>query len=140
VSGRDRIGAAPKITAETAPFWAAAETGVLLIEQCTVCGTFAFPPHGVCAHCGARSMRWERLAAPGVIYSYTINHNQWTVDADVDYGIALVEFPAQSSVRMIGLLADFVDEPAIGQQVGFRLDPALGGLHRATFVPWAETA
>jgi uncharacterized protein len=136
VSGAETVGVPPAVTHETAPFWEAADRGELVVERCTACGTSAFPPHGICPACGCRTMTWTEVVPPGVIYSYTINDNQWTLTADARYGIALVEFPDHPGLRMIGLMDGFEGEPSIDERVGFRLDPGPAGFHRVVFVPW----
>jgi uncharacterized OB-fold protein len=136
VSDVSAIGVVPLIGPETAPFWEAAGRGELVIEQCTNCERFSFPPYGVCKYCRHREMRWTDVVGPGVIYSYTINNNQWTPDAPKTYGIAFVDFPAHPGVRMVGLLDGFEGEPAIDDLVGYRLDLGPGGLRRPIFIPW----
>jgi uncharacterized OB-fold protein len=133
----ENFGVAPMMTPETQPFWDAASQGKLTVERCNSCGLHLFPPHGVCRRCHGRDIRWVELQPPGVIYSFTVNHNAWSPGADEVYVLAIIEFPDYSGVRFVGFLEGFGTEPIIGALVDFGFRPAFGSLQRLVFSAWS---
>jgi uncharacterized protein len=97
-------GIPPAVTAETAPFWDAAKEGRLLVERCSACGAESFPPRGICRACRSRATSPVEVTGPGVVYSFTVNHQRWLPDLQVPYAVVLVEFPAHPGVRVVGRL------------------------------------
>jgi uncharacterized OB-fold protein len=134
--GFERLGVRPAVTPETAPFWAAANLGKLMVEQCDNCGLHVFPPRGICRRCFSRSLTWVEVLAPATVHSYTLNQNAWTPDVPAEYGLVLAEFPAFSGVRFVGLTDGFDESPPIGSLVGFEFRRAFGDVCRVVFVPW----
>lgn len=129
-------GVPPALTPEARPFWEATARGELLIERCMACSLHIFPPRGVCRRCHSRKLDWVALEPPGVLYSYTINHNAWSPGLEAEYGFGLVEFPQYSSVRFVGFLDGFDREPEVGALVNFSFIESVHGFHRVCFSPW----
>ena len=128
-------GIPPAVTEETAPFWDAAREGRLLVERCGDCGAESFPPRGICRACRSRATAPAEVAGPGVVYSYTVNHQRWLPDLEVPYAVVLVEFPAHPGVRVAGRLrgcppeADAGgDEAGDGVAAGAGLEADVDGL------------
>lgn len=134
----DQQGVRPAITPESEPFWAAAARGELVVEECPGCGLHIFPPRGVCRRCLRRDLTWTRVQPPGVLASFTVNHNAWSDGVEDVYGIGLVEFPRYSSVRFVGFLDQMTDPPVIGSLVDFAFVASTQGIHRIFFAPWRE--
>jgi uncharacterized OB-fold protein len=105
----------PSVTEETAPFWAAAAEGRLVVERCDACGAESHPPRGICRSCRSRALTWVDVAGPGHVYSYTTNHQAWQPDLEVPYTVVLVEFEDHPGVRVVGRLRG--DQVAIGMLV-----------------------
>jgi uncharacterized OB-fold protein len=128
-------GIPPAVTEETAAFWDAAREGQLLVERCTTCGADAFPPRGICRRCRGRSMTTVAVAGPGVVYSFTVNHQRWLPDLEVPYALVLVEFPDHPGVRVTGRLRGCPPEQAaIGMEVEVGFEPGPGGFAVPSFV------
>ncbi|MGH9003153.1 MAG: Zn-ribbon domain-containing OB-fold protein [Acidimicrobiia bacterium] len=129
------VGIPPAVTEETAPFWAAAKEGRLLVERCAACGADAFPPRGICRACRSRAMSPVEITGPGVVYSYTVNHQRWLPDLGVPYAVVLVEFPGHPGVRVAGRLRGCLpDEAAIGMEVEVGFEPGPGAFAIPSFV------
>jgi uncharacterized OB-fold protein len=58
MSHRDKP--APRISAETQPFWDGCRQGELRYQHCLGCGRAQFYPRVLCAGCGATSLDWRR--------------------------------------------------------------------------------
>ncbi len=123
-------GIPPAVTEETAPFWDAAREGRVVVERCTACGAHGFPPRGICRSCRGREMEWVEVTGPGVVYSYTVNHQRWLPDLEVPYTVALVDLPAHPGVRIAGRLHG---EPVIGGEVDFGVEEGPGGFAVPSF-------
>ncbi len=128
-------GIPPAVTEETAPFWDAAREGRLLAERCSACGADAFPPRGICRTCRSRETAPVEVTGPGVVYSFTVNHQRWLPGLDVPYAVVLVEFAAHPGVRVAGRLRGCPPEAAaIGMDVEVGFEPGPGGFAIPSFV------
>jgi uncharacterized OB-fold protein len=130
------LGVPPLVTPENQAFFQAAARHELVVEHCCNCGLHVFPPRGVCRRCYRRTLEWVQVKAPGVLYSYTVNYNAWSPTSPPRYVMGLVEFPQCSSIRFMGFLEDFDDEPEIGALVDIAFHTALDGQQRVHFTPW----
>ena len=130
------VGIAPRITDENRTFWEQASKGRLVVESCRACGQLVFPPCGVCRGCGGRQMDEHEVTGPGVVYSYTINHQRWMPAMDVPYGLALVDFPDAPGVRILGWVdGEDLNGLHVGATVGYTLVLSSSGLHVPAFRP-----
>ena len=128
-------GIPPAITDESAEFWDAAAEGRLVVERCTDCGADAFPARGICRVCRSRATTSVDVTGPGVVYSFTVNHQRWLPDLDVPYAVVLVEFPDHPGVRVPGRLRGCAPEDvAIGATVEVGFAPGPGGVAIPSFV------
>jgi uncharacterized OB-fold protein len=66
----------PIVDEISAPFWAAAREGKLLIQRCKDCGYYNHPPRSICDACLACALRFEPVSGRGAIYSFTIMHQK----------------------------------------------------------------
>jgi uncharacterized OB-fold protein len=129
------IGIPPAVTEETEAFWTAAADGRLVVEACGDCGAESFPPRGICRSCRSRSTGPAEITGPGVVYSYTVNHQRWMPDLEVPYAMVLVEFPDHPGVRVVGRLrgAD-PEDVTVGTAVDVGFEPGPGGYAIPSFV------
>jgi uncharacterized OB-fold protein len=128
-------GIPPAVTEETAPFWAAAREGRLVVERCASCGAESFPPRGMCRSCRGRVLGLAEVSEPGVIYSLTVNYQRWLPGLEVPYAVVLVEFPGRPGVRVAGRLRGCPPERAfIGMAVEVGFEPGPGGFAIPSFV------
>lgn len=134
-----RQGVRPAITPESEPFWTAAKRGELIVERCQECALHLFPPHGICRRCLRRELEWVPVEAPGVLVSWTVNHNAWSSDVEAVYGVGLVEFPSYSNVRFVGFLDGFDDPPTIGTLVDYAFEKSAQGIPRLCFTRWENS-
>jgi uncharacterized protein len=129
------VGIPPAVNEETEAYWAGAQEGRLLVEQCTRCHAYCFPPRGVCRQCRHREMDTVEITSRGVVYSYTVNHQKWLPDLEVPYAIVLVEFPDAPGFRVVGRVRGRSPEDvAIGMSVEVGFEPGPGGQAVPSFV------
>lgn len=85
---------------DSAPFWEGCRRHELLLQRCTACSAWRFPPAPVCDWCRSREYRWEPHPGTGEVYSWVVVHHA-VVEAFADatpYIVALVEL--EHGVRM----------------------------------------
>jgi len=81
---------APEPSDLTRPFWEAANTGSLIRQRCTRCGTNFFTPQLACTSCLSQEWTWVRSSGEGVIHSAVIVHRPPDPGIEVPYVLAVV--------------------------------------------------
>ena len=96
----------PIITRENAPFWEGCRNGQLLLQRCTSCGTWRYPPTLVCPRCASTGASWAPTSRRGRIHSFVVYHRAFhPAHAEtVPYAMALVEL--DEGVRMLLRIVD----------------------------------
>jgi uncharacterized OB-fold protein len=77
----------------TEPFWKAAKNHELLIQHCTNCNEYIFPPREICPRCMSFNLEWVRASGKGSIFSYTVVRVPPNpgFNAEVPYIVAIIE-------------------------------------------------
>lgn len=60
----------------SAPFWAAARAGKLMVQRCDACGYYNHPPRAACDACLSRELQFAEVSGRGKIYSFAIMHQK----------------------------------------------------------------
>jgi len=96
----------PIITDENRPFWEACRQGKLLLQFCDACHQYQFYPRLYCMHCSSDQLYWVEVSGRGMIYSYTIIHQNKSPEfiADVPYNVAIVQL--EEGPRMMSNIVD----------------------------------
>lgn len=117
----------PVETALTAPYWAAARQGQVLLQRCGACRHVWHPPAPVCPGC--RTAQWEWFAAVGTgrVLTYTrVTHPAHAqVSSALPYVLVLVEL-SEGPVFLCGW--DEVRDVPAGAAVTIGLGTAVGGM------------
>jgi uncharacterized OB-fold protein len=101
----------------SAPFFAGALEGKLMLLRCRACGTFMSPTAylGVpvrprCVHCFAARLEWAPSTGRATLYSFAIMHQLYdeAFAADLPYNIAVVE--TEERVRLTTQVVDCLNE------------------------------
>lgn len=110
----------PELDLANTAFWTSGEDGILRIERCQDCGTYLHPPTGRCFACHSTNVAPSPVSGRGVIYSFTINYQQWTPGSD-PYAVVLVnleEGTADAPLRLTcNLVGTDLDAVEIGMPV-----------------------
>lgn len=103
----------------SAPYWAAAAEGRLVIARCSRCRAFTHPPDLTCPHCRHTdpAFVFEPVSGRGFVRTWTVVRQSFLVgfEDDLPFVLVDVELEEQSDLRIIGRLAD---GPAVGLRVG----------------------
>jgi uncharacterized OB-fold protein len=107
----------PRIDALTAPFWAAAKQGKLLLQHCPTCGDIRFPPGPVCPKCLAGNQDWIESSGKGVLESWIDMHRAYWdgFKGDLPYRVCLVSL--EEGPVIVSNLIDRTENLRIGAPV-----------------------
>lgn len=107
----------PTITPRTAPFWAAAREGRVLIERCRSCSTPRLPVDVACPRCGATDADPVEISGRGRVFASTvIGYRAHPAIADwVPYTVALVDL--DEGPRVAGRILDATSRLSAGTAV-----------------------
>ena len=126
---QDRPLPANLIDAATAPFFAAAQRGVLRLRRCTACQKPHWYPRPVCPFC-LGDTAWEDASGLGTVYSVTVTRRA----GPIPYALAYVAL--DEGVTMLTNIVDCdLDSVHIGQRVRVCFKPTDGGGVVAMFTP-----
>ncbi len=64
----------PAIDAESAPFWEGCRRHVFLLQRCSGCQAYRYPPAPICPTCLSEEWSWQQSSGKGTVYSYTITY------------------------------------------------------------------
>jgi hypothetical protein len=89
----------------TAPFWAAAADGKLVVQACEACGYLRWPPGPLCPECQAEGGIWTQARPTGVLWSVATYHRALdpSFADEIPYTVALVEL--DDGPRMYGRIS-----------------------------------
>ncbi|WP_283139242.1 Zn-ribbon domain-containing OB-fold protein [Rhizohabitans arisaemae] len=108
--------------AVTAPFWAGASEGRLLLQRCDSCGAHRFYPRPFCLSCDDDRSTWTAVSGAGVVYSKTEVQVKVLPGLAPPYTVAVVELA--EGPRMTALIVGADGEPGPGCEIGDAVDVA----------------
>ena len=90
----------------TAPFWAAADEGKLVIQQCSACERLQHPPARKCGGCRNDTMTWKQMSGCGHIYSYGVVHDGPVrmLHEHQPYNVAIITLDDDPNIQMLSHL------------------------------------
>lgn len=89
-------------------FWDGALRSELVLQRCTTCTRFQYPPNVVCENCQSRQLRPTAVAGRGSLYALTVMHQAFlpVFVAEIPYVLVLVDIDEAPGVRMLSTLVD----------------------------------
>ena len=96
----------PVAAEASAPFYAGAKEGRLMLVRCSQCGRHRLPGRERCADCWSTDSEWAQASGRGTLYSFGIMHQQYDpAFADViPYNYATVEL--EEGPRLVTNIVD----------------------------------
>jgi uncharacterized protein len=129
----------PNSTPFTEPFWEALREGRLVVQRCSACGVWRWPPQVACPTCLSEEYEWTATAGRGRLYSYSVVRRP--VDParfDVPYVLAVVEL--DEGPRMLTNIIDCpFDQLRVELPVELRVVAFDDTLNLYPFAPLATT-
>ncbi|WP_298214502.1 Zn-ribbon domain-containing OB-fold protein [Acidocella sp.] len=128
----ERSIANPEIWPDNKEFWAAMQTGKLLVKHCRACGESHWYPRPLCPFCMSADTDWRESAGTGTIYTFSVNRRV----GPVPYVIAYVTL--DEGVTMLTNIVDCdFDKIRIGDRVRMVPKPSENGTMVPMFTPAA---
>jgi uncharacterized protein len=129
----------PEVDEFSAPFYAAAADGRLLVQNCQECGRLRWTPRPMCPWCQGLDAGWTEVRPRGTVWSFCVVHPPvLPALADrVPFAVAVVELDDHPHVHMVGDIVghDTASELQIGtpvQAIFERLTEDVGLVHWAS--------
>ena len=106
MTDRDYSLPIPVADEASAPFYAGAKEGRLMLVRCSQCGRHRLPGRERCADCWSTDSEWAQASGRGTLYSFGIMHQQYDpAFADViPYNYATVEL--EEGPRLVTNIVD----------------------------------
>jgi uncharacterized OB-fold protein len=97
---------APRIDADSAPFWAAAREHRLTLQRCDECARYRFPARPICPDCHGWKFTWSEVSGRGRVLSWVVTHHVThpAFARQVPYPVLFVELAEQAGLAMYGNL------------------------------------
>ena len=114
------------------PFYDACNEGRLVVQYCSWCSRYQFPPRAMCSVCGmTATLEWRQVSGRGKIVSRVVVHDTpiSSLIADQPFNVAMIALEEEPEVIMLSHLPGTpVDEVPIGAtvEVIFETTPATG--------------
>lgn len=98
---------------DSAPFWAAAARGELVVQVCARCRERRMPPRPMCPGCRSLEHQWEPLTGRGTIWSFVVPHPPLlpAYAALAPYNVVTVALDEDPRLRLVGNLVARPDGP-----------------------------
>ena len=129
----------PIITPDSAPFWDGCRNGQLLLQKCTACESWRYPPAPLCSHCGSFTSNWSHVSCQGTIHSFVVYHRAFhpAYTDEVPYAVALVDL--DEGMRMVmRVVGCSVKSLTIGMAGAIELRKVTEEIWVPVFVPTVE--
>jgi uncharacterized OB-fold protein len=105
-------------------FWEFVEKHDLRLQKCSECGTFRYPPSGVCHRCLSDAYDWIPLSGRGTILSWVVFHRQYFPEIPVPYTVVAVE-TEEGPILITDLVHADGADPRVGRPVRLCYETAL---------------
>lgn len=95
----------PPLNDVSRPYWTGGAVGQLRIAHCGSCRRYSHPPQAECPECGT-AVEFVAVSGNGVLFSYTVSHQQFHPDVPSPFAIGLVELDEQPGLRITANIVD----------------------------------
>jgi uncharacterized protein len=128
----------PVVTEENRPFWKGCRSGILCLQYCAQCQQYQFYPRLYCMHCGADKISWVTASGRGVIYSYTIIHQNKSPEfvQDTPYNVAVIQLE-EGPRMMSNIIGISPEDLRVDLPVKIVFDPVTDTISIPRFEPLA---
>jgi uncharacterized OB-fold protein len=108
----------PRMDEESRGWWEALVRHELYVQECGACGVRRLPPRALCTACLSSNVRWVRCSGHGVVYSFTVTHQNQAPGfrEELPYVLAIVEL-AEGPRLMTNIVETSPDAVHIGSPV-----------------------
>ncbi|HET6966018.1 MAG TPA: OB-fold domain-containing protein [Acidimicrobiales bacterium] len=87
-------------------YWEAALEGRLVVQSCSSCRRYLFPPSVACPRCLTDTLVPTAVSGRGRVHAFTVARQAFDPSFDVPYVLALVELEEDPEVRILTNLVE----------------------------------
>src|SRR3954452_5094622 len=82
----------PRPNRLSTPLYEGAKRYELLLQRCSVCHTWRFPPSERCPNCLSTEYAWEAASGRGRVWSWIVMHQRYyaAFESDLPYNVAYI--------------------------------------------------
>jgi uncharacterized OB-fold protein len=104
----------PRLEPDSGFFWTSGKDGLLRFLRCQDDGYYIHPPTPICPKCFSRNVKPEPVSGDAVLWSFTVNHQNWAPGCEEPYVIGLVQMVEQEGLRLTTNIEAPIDTVTIG--------------------------
>jgi len=83
-------------------WWDALARHEFVLQRCTECETWRWPPREICNRCGCFEARWAAVSGRGTLTSWVVNRQAFLPGFPVPYVVVNVRLDEQEDCKLIG--------------------------------------
>ncbi len=87
-------------------YWEGAAEGRLLVQRCSTCRRYLFPPSVACPGCLTDTLVPTPVSGRGRVHAFTVARQAFDPSFDVPYVLALIELEEAPEVRILTNLVE----------------------------------
>jgi len=120
-------------------WWDALARHETVLQRCSSCERWRWPPRAICNRCGSFESTWEPISGRGRVLSWIVNHHSFSEAFPSPYVVVAVQVEEQDDIIMYGSWTGPAD--GSGLRVGLRLtasfDDVAAGDDPVTLLSWS---
>lgn len=114
----------PLFNSDAKPFWDGCRRDVLMLQCCSACQLYRYPPSPICKSCLSPDHQWVPASGKGTLFSFVIVHRAldpyW--QGEVPYAVAVVEL-AEGPHLISNIVGIDFDQIQIGMALRVVFEP-----------------
>jgi uncharacterized protein len=122
---------------DSQPWWDALARHEFVVQRCTQCRTWRWPPRAICNRCGSFASEWSAVSGRGTVAGWIVNHHAFSADAASPYAVILVRLDEQDDCKLVGSFTGAVGALRAGLPVRAVFDDVAEGV---TLLSWEPAA
>jgi uncharacterized OB-fold protein len=103
---------------DTQPFWDYCKQHELRAQRCSACGTFRWPPRGLCPECHSWDYEWVKLPDTGKVYSFVVPHYVSVPAFQPDAPYVIAHITIDGTDERVRITSNVIDIPWEEVKVG----------------------
>jgi uncharacterized OB-fold protein len=116
---------APAVDRDSRPWWEALARHELVLQRCSACRAWRWPPRAICNRCGSFDWEWEAPSGRGSVASWIVNHHRFSEAFSSPYAVVTVRLEDQADLLLPGSFTGPPDWLCIGLEVEAAFDDAV---------------
>jgi uncharacterized OB-fold protein len=125
----------PIADSDTKPYWDGAHAHQLVAQRCRACGTWRWPPRGVCPACYSWDYDWQELAGTGTVQTFVAPHRAFSVAFKDEAPYVIAHVALDGTAGNVVIIGNLVGCPWADVRVGMRVQVVFEDATDAISIP-----